>query len=96
MLRYFARMQALSVIHLWDAPDVVLDYLMTGGKAPAAWGAAWGATWNATWGTARAAARAAAEDAAWAAARAAARAAAEDAAEKQFNSLVYECFEGII
>ena len=27
---YFARMQALSVVHLWDAPDVVLDYLMTG------------------------------------------------------------------
>ena len=23
-------MQALSVIHLWDAPDVVCDYLMTG------------------------------------------------------------------
>ena len=30
MLRYFARTQALSVVHLWDAPDVVLDYLMTG------------------------------------------------------------------
>jgi len=30
LLRYFARMQALSVVHLWDAPDVVLDYLMTG------------------------------------------------------------------
>ena len=29
-LRYFARMQALSVIHLWDAPDVVCDYLATG------------------------------------------------------------------
>ena len=30
LLRYFARMQSLSVVHLWDAPDVVLDYLMTG------------------------------------------------------------------
>lgn len=31
MLRYFARMQALSVIHLYNnPPDVVLDYLMTG------------------------------------------------------------------
>lgn len=30
LLRYFARMQALSVVHLWDAPDVVLDYLMSG------------------------------------------------------------------
>ena len=31
-LRYFARMQALSVIHLWelDPPEVVLDWLMTG------------------------------------------------------------------
>ena len=33
MLRYFARMQALSVVHLWDAPDVVLDYLMTGDES---------------------------------------------------------------
>lgn len=30
MLRYYARMQALSVVHLWDAPAIVLDYLMTG------------------------------------------------------------------
>ena len=31
-LRYFARMQALRVIHLWgqDPPDVVLGWLMTG------------------------------------------------------------------
>ena len=33
MLRYCARMQALSVIHLWDAPDVVCDYLMTGDES---------------------------------------------------------------
>jgi hypothetical protein len=35
LLRYFARMQALSVIHLWptDPPDVVLDYLMTGDES---------------------------------------------------------------
>jgi hypothetical protein len=41
MLRYFARMQALSVVHLWDAPDVVPDYLMTGDDAAgdAAWAA---------------------------------------------------------
>lgn len=34
-LRYFARMQALSVIHLWasEPPDVVLDYLMTGDES---------------------------------------------------------------
>jgi hypothetical protein len=30
LLRYFARMRAVSVIHSWDAPDVVCDYLMTG------------------------------------------------------------------
>ena len=29
-LRYFARMQAVSVVHLWDPREVVLDYLMTG------------------------------------------------------------------
>lgn len=29
-LRYFARMRALSVVHLWDATDAVLDFLMTG------------------------------------------------------------------
>ena len=35
ILRYFARMQALSVIHLWDTepPDVVLDFLMTGDES---------------------------------------------------------------
>jgi hypothetical protein len=41
-LRYYARMQALSVIHLYDnPPDVVLDYLMTGDESirDAAWAA---------------------------------------------------------
>ena len=63
MLRYFARMQALSVVHLWDAPDVVLDYLMTGDEALR------GAARAAAWAAARAAARGAARGAAWAAAR---------------------------
>ena len=78
LLRYFARMQALSVVHLWDAPDVVLDYLMTGDEflREAAWEAAWEA-----------------REAAWAAARAA-QAAAWAAARDDFNNLVYECFEG--
>ena len=42
LLRYFARMQALSVIHLWNAPQVVLDYLNTGDEKlrAAAWAAA--------------------------------------------------------
>lgn len=51
-LRYFARMRALSVVHLWSAPDVVLDFLMTGNPviAAAAWSAARDAArkeWNA-------------------------------------------------
>lgn len=45
-LRYFARMQALSVVHLWDAPDVVLDFLMTGESRAAARAAA-RADWHA-------------------------------------------------
>lgn len=88
MLRYYARMQALSVIHLWDASDVVLDYLMTGNIALRA----------AARADARAAARAGARDAAWAAAWSAAREAAweaaREAARDDFNSLVRECFEG--
>jgi hypothetical protein len=34
-LRYFARIQALSVVHLWTEcpPDVVLDFLMTGDES---------------------------------------------------------------
>ena len=45
-LRFFARMQAVKAVHLWDAPQVVLDYLMTGDEAlrasarTAAWSAA--------------------------------------------------------
>ena len=90
MLGYFARMQALSVIHLWDAPDVVLDYLMTADEGiraaagAAAWVAAWVAAGDAAWAAARAAARA----------RAAAlrRAAAWAAAGKDFNEIVKDCF----
>ena len=80
MLRYFARMQSLSVVHMWDTPEVVLDYLMTGDESMRA--AAGVAARAAAWAAARAAAR----DASWAAAWAAAR--------DDFNSLVFECFEG--
>jgi len=60
LLRYFARMQALSVLHLnEDLPEVVEDYLMTGDDSLRA------AARDAAWAAARAAARAAA----WAAAR---------------------------
>jgi hypothetical protein len=92
MLRYFARMQALSVIHLWDAPQTVCDYLMTGKESiraaagdkardtvgPAAMSAAWAASTCAV--------AAAVEAAAWAA--------AGDAERNDFALLVDECFYG--
>jgi hypothetical protein len=71
LLRRFARQQALSVIHLWDAPPIVKEYLETRDERLQA--AAAGAARDAAW-AARAAANAAAE-AAWAAANAAAGAA---------------------
>ena len=56
-LRYFSRMQAVSVLHLSDTcpPDVVLDYLMTGddGIRAAARAAAWAAAGDAAWDAAR-------------------------------------------
>ena len=85
-LRYFARTQALSVVHLWNAPDVVLDYLMTGDEHLRA--AAWDATRDAAWSATRDAAR----DAAWSAAWSAAKDAAWDAARDEFNQLVKEAF----
>jgi len=98
VLRAFARKAALSVIHLWNAPDVVRQYLETGDENLRA--AAMAAAWDAEWAAARAAARgaggAAAWDGAWAAARAvaravamaAARAAAWDAKLTEFNALL--------
>ena len=82
MLRYFARMQALSVAHLGYVPDVVLDYLMTGDESvrDAARAAAWDVAWAAAWTAARTAARDAAWDAAW------------DAVRTDFQALVHECF----
>ncbi len=42
LMRRFAKDQALSVIHLWDAPQVVIDYLNSNSDAAraAAWAAA--------------------------------------------------------
>lgn len=64
ILRWFARMQALSMIHLWPAnpPDVVLDWLMTGDESlrVAAWSLAWSAVEFATCYNARCAIRVAA------------------------------------
>ena len=92
LLRFFSRMQALSVIHLYPngSDDVVFDYLMTGDEslrdgagaaARAAGAAAWatGATAGAAWAAARASGAAA-----WAAGGAALR----DSARKDFNKLI--------
>jgi hypothetical protein len=78
VLRKFARMCALDVLHLWDAPDIVVRYLKTGDESIRA--AARDAAWDAARAADRAADRAAARDAAWDAARAADRAAARAAA----------------
>jgi hypothetical protein len=108
LLRSYAKKQALSVIHLWNPPKVVVDYLNSDDEAlrDAAWGAARGAArdaaWDAAWGAARDAAWDAAwdaaRDAAWGAARGAAWdaawGAARDAARKQFNQLVEDQFKG--
>ena len=101
LLRSFARQQALSVLHLWDAPQIVKDYLLTGAEdlqdaagaaARAAVDAAWaaGAAVEAAW---------AAGAAAWAAvdaedAEAAARA-ARAAARAVFAKMVSEAFENV-
>ena len=74
VLHKFARLCALDVIHLWDAPDIVVKYLKTGDESIRASAGA------AAWAVARAAARDAARDAAWDAARAAAWDASWDAA----------------
>jgi len=69
-LRKFARMCALDVIHLWDAPKVVVDFLKTGdeklraasraaSKDSASWAASCdtsrAASWAASWNASRAA-----------------------------------------
>ena len=86
LLWQMARWSALQVIHLWDAPQVVHDYLTTGDESLRA--AARAASWTAAMAAARDASGAAwmaaardASGAAWMAASGAdARAAARDAA----------------
>ena len=71
LLLRFARMCALDVIHLWEAPDIVIRYLKTGDESlrDAARSAAWDA-WSAAWDTGDAArdTRDDAREAAWSAA----------------------------
>ena len=80
-LRWFARSQGLSVVHLWEAPDVVLDWLMTGDK-----GLRRAAEAAAAYAAAAAAAYAAAEAAAAEAAAASAKTAAEVTAADPANA----------
>lgn len=89
LMREFARWSALQVIELWDAPDVVRQYLTTGDESlrVAAWDAAWAAAdAAAAEAAARDAARAAARDAAWDAAWDAARAAQRDRFRKMVDA----------
>ena len=83
LLLRFARMCALDVVHLWEAPDIVIRYLKTGDEAlrDAARIAAWDAR-SAAWDTGDAArdTRDDAREAAWSAAMDAARIAAWAAA----------------
>ncbi|HEV2225036.1 MAG TPA: hypothetical protein VGR84_18740 [Candidatus Acidoferrales bacterium] len=48
VLRLHARKQALSVLHMWTAPEVVKIYIETGDEniRDAAWAAAWAAAWE--------------------------------------------------
>ena len=91
LLRKFARLCALDVIHLWNAPDIVIRYLKTGDESlrdaarAAARDTARDAARHAEWNAAMAAARSIGprsigRDAAMDAARAAARAIGRDAA----------------
>ena len=88
MIRAFTRKCALDVIHLWNAPAVVRDYLETGDESKRA------AAWDAAWDAAGAAAWAAAWDAAWAAAGAAAWAAAGDAEMEWQNARLLQYLKG--
>ena len=106
ILREFARWCALSVVHLWDAPDVVRQYLETGDETlrvdaakaarasadAAAWASADAAAWAAADAAARDAARSTTMDAAKAAK--AAKAAARAAQEAELQRLFHEAAEG--
>ena len=86
----FARRVALDVIHLWDAPPVVREFLETGDKSKraAARDAAWAAAGAAVWAAARAAAGDAARAASGAAVWAAAWAAKQALYRAWFNEMI--------
>lgn len=84
ILRRFARLCALDVIHLWEPPDVVMRYLKTGDESirNAAAAAASAVAWEADRAAAKNAAWEATRHAAWTAATAAAWAVAWEATAK--------------
>ena len=92
VLRNFARLCALDVISLWDAPYTVRQYLRTGDPRirDAAWAAAGAAAGAAAWDAARATAGAAARAAARATAGAAAWATAWDAARDAAGAAAWD------
>jgi hypothetical protein len=107
VLHKFARMCALDVVHLWDAPQVVQDYLSTGDEdlRDEAWaatraatmrmGVVWGATRAAAWASALAAIMD--RDTPWTAARTAARtlrAAARDAQNERLTKTLNDTIGG--
>jgi hypothetical protein len=57
LLHEFGRKCSLDVVHLWDCPRIVRDYLETGDEnlRSAAWSAAWSAARSAAWSAARSA-----------------------------------------
>jgi len=94
-LRHFARLCALDVIHLWDAPEIVRQYMETGEESirEAAQAAAWAAARDAAWYAARDAAGAAEWDAARDDALAAARDAARGAQNERLEQMLMEQME---
>jgi len=96
VLREFACRCALDVIHLWDAPEIVIRYLKTQDESirDAAWYAAGDASRCAAecaaWYAARYAARYAAWSAAWYATRDAARGAAREKQERRLYRMILE------
>ena len=74
VLRRFARLCALDVVHLWDPPEIVLRYLKTGDESirVAAENVARASNESAAWAAAESASNSSAESAAWGAAESAA------------------------
>lgn len=96
LLRYFARQRALSVVYLWEPPQVVLDFLMGDDSLreaaqAAAWGAAWGAAQDYALDAAQDAVLDAVQDSSLDNTRYATYAALAFA-RTEFNTLVHEAF----